>query len=168
MMHERGKSDPEVVAEKPTNKAEQSAAESVEPRAGTEGNADQQNTRRAQDRISVSQALDRIRQAARERRKERFTALFHHINIELLEAAFYEVNADAAAGVDGVTWDEYEADLGRNLEDLHARLHRGAYRRCRLEDTTYLSLTDDNGRSRSRHTGHNAPHSVCVRDDRSR
>jgi RNA-directed DNA polymerase len=128
MMHERGKSDPEVVAEKPTNKAEQSAAESVEPRAGTEGNADQQNTRRAQDRISVSQALDRIRQAARERRKERFTALFHHINIELLEAAFYEVNADAAAGVDGVTWDEYEADLGRNLEDLHARLHRGAYR----------------------------------------
>ena len=128
MMHERGKSDPEVVAEKPTNKAEQSAAESVEPRTGTEGNADQQNTRRAQDRISVSQALDRIRQAARERRKERFTALFHHINIELLEAAFYEVNADAAAGVDGVTWDEYEADLGRNLEDLHARLHRGAYR----------------------------------------
>src|ERR1700730_1196262 len=128
MMHERGKSDPEVVAEKPTNKAEQSAAESVEPRAGTEGNADQQNTRRAQDRISVSQALDRIRQAARERRKERFTALFHHINIELLEAAFYEVNADAAAGVDGVTWDEYEPDLGRNLEDLHARRQRGAYR----------------------------------------
>src|SRR3954463_4248908 len=127
MMHERGKSDPGIVAEKPTNKAEQSAAEPVEPRAGTEGNADQQSTHRAQDRISVSQALDRIRQAARERRKERFTALFHHINIELLEAAFYEVNADAAAGVDGVTWDEYEADLGRNLEDLHARLHRGAY-----------------------------------------
>jgi hypothetical protein len=76
----------------------------------------------------VSQAPDRIRQAARERRKERFTALFHHINIELLEAAFYEVNANAAAGVDGVTWDEYEADLGHNLEDLHARLDRGAYR----------------------------------------
>ena len=128
MMCERGKSDPEVVAEKPTNKAERSAAESVEPRAGTEGNADQQSARRAQDRVSVSQALDRIRLVARERRKERFTALFHHINIELLEAAFYEVNADAAAGVDGVTWDEYEADLGRNLEDLHARLHRGAYR----------------------------------------
>jgi RNA-directed DNA polymerase len=65
-MHERGKSDPGIVAEKPTNKAEQSAAEPVEPRAGTEGNADQQSTRRAQDRISVSQALDRIRQVARE------------------------------------------------------------------------------------------------------
>ena len=117
MMHERGKSDPEVVAEKPTNKAEQSAAESVEPRAGTEGNADQQNTRRAQDRISVSQALDRIRQAARERRKERFTALFHHINIELLEAAFYEVNADAAAGVDGVTLAR-EPGLRRILGDV--------------------------------------------------
>jgi RNA-directed DNA polymerase len=128
VMHERGKSDPAIVAEKPTNKAEQSAAEPVEPRAGTEGNADQQSTRRAQDRISVSQALDRIRQVARERRKERFTALFHHINTELLEAAFYELNSDAAAGVDGLTWEDYEADLGRNLEDLHGRLHRGAYR----------------------------------------
>jgi RNA-directed DNA polymerase len=128
VMHERGKSDPAIVAEKPTNKAEQSAAEPVEPRAGTEGNADQQSTRRAQDRISVSQALDRIRQVARQRRKERFTALFHHINTELLEAAFYELNSDAAAGVDGLTWEDYEADLGRNLEDLHGRLHRGAYR----------------------------------------
>src|SRR5947209_9844687 len=112
MMYERGKSDPAIVAEKPTNKAEQSVAEPVEPRAGTEGNADQHNTRRAQDRMSVSQALDRIRQVARQRRKERFTALFHHINIELLEAALYEVNAAAAAGVDGVTWDEDEGDLG--------------------------------------------------------
>ena len=63
MMHERGKSDPATVAEKPANKAEQSAAELVEPRVGTKGNADQQSTRRAQDRASVSQALERIRQA---------------------------------------------------------------------------------------------------------
>src|SRR6516165_1190034 len=62
MMHERGKSDTAIVAVKPANKAEQSAAESVEPRAGTKGNADQQSTRRAQDRESVSQALGRIRQ----------------------------------------------------------------------------------------------------------
>src|SRR5437879_925835 len=126
MTHGSGKSDSVIVAVKPANNVEQSAAEPVEPRTGTKGNASQQSTRQAQNRESVSQALDRIRQVARQRKKERFTALFHHINVELLEAAFYELNADAAAGVDGVTWDEYEADLDRNLEDLHARLLRGA------------------------------------------
>jgi RNA-directed DNA polymerase len=67
---------------KPTNKAEQSAAEPVEPRTGTEGNAEQQRTRRAQDRESVSQALDRVRLAARRGKQERFTSLLHHINPE--------------------------------------------------------------------------------------
>ena len=104
------------------------AAEPVERRAGTKGNADQQSTRRTQSRASVSQALERIRQVARERRKERFTALFHHIGIELLAEAFYELKADAAPGVDRLTWKDYEADLGRNLEDLHDRVQRGAYR----------------------------------------
>src|SRR4051812_1349351 len=99
MKHEDGKSDPGIVAEKPTNNAEQSAAEPVEPRTGTKENTNQQSTHRAQDRVSVSQALDRVRQVARDRRKERFTALYHHINIELLGAGFCEVNADAAAGV---------------------------------------------------------------------
>ena len=63
MMHGPEKSDPVIVAGKPTNKAERSAAELVEPRTGTKGNADQQNTYRTQSRISVSQALERIRQA---------------------------------------------------------------------------------------------------------
>jgi hypothetical protein len=72
VMHEPEKSDSVVVAEKPTNKAERSAAEPVEPRAETKGNAGQQSTRRAQDRASVSQALERVRQAARQRKKERF------------------------------------------------------------------------------------------------
>src|SRR3954447_5015040 len=108
MMYKPEKSDAVVVAGKPTNKAERSAAEPVEPRTGTKGNVGQQSTRRAQDRVSVSQALDRIRQVAKQRTKERFTALFHHITTESLEAAFYEVNADAAAGVDGMTWDRYE------------------------------------------------------------
>ena len=84
MMHGRGKSDSAIVAEKLTNKAGPSAAESVEPRAGTKGNADQQSMRRAQDRESVSKALERIRQAARQRKKERFTSLLHHISIGLL------------------------------------------------------------------------------------
>ena len=128
MMHGREKSDSAIVAGKPTNKAEQSAAEPAEPRAEAEGNASQQSTRRAQDRESVSQALERIRQAARQRKKEKFTALFHHLTIDLLEDAFVELKKDAAAGVDGLTWKDYEADLERNLEDLHARVHRGAYR----------------------------------------
>ena len=70
MMHGREKSDPAIVATKPTNKAGRPAAEPVERRAGAEGNAGQQSTRRAQDRASVSQALDRVRQAARQRKKE--------------------------------------------------------------------------------------------------
>ena len=128
MMHGREKSDPAIVAVKPTNKAGQPGAELVEPRAGTEGKAGQQSTRRAQNRESVSQALDRIRQAARQRKKERFTALFHHISLDLLRMAFLDLKRNAAPGVDGLTWQDYEADLDRNLTDLHARVHRGAYR----------------------------------------
>ena len=79
MMNGRGKSDSAIVAERPTNKAGQPAAEPEERRAETEGNAVQQSTRRAQNRENVSQALDRIRQAARQRKKEKFAALLHHI-----------------------------------------------------------------------------------------
>ena len=128
MMHGHEKSDPVIVARKPTNKAGRPAAEPGEPRAGAEGNAGQDRTRRAQDRASVSQALDRIRQAARQKRKERFTALFHHLNVPMLRTAFLALKRDAAPGVDGLTWRDYEADLDRRIEDLHARVHRGAYR----------------------------------------
>ena len=128
MMHGHGKSDSAIVAEKPANNAERSAAEPAEPRAEAEGNASQQSTCRAQDRESVSQALERIRRTARQRKKEKFTALFHHLSTDLLENAFDELKEDAAAGVDGLTWKEYDADLARNLEALHVRLHRGVYR----------------------------------------
>ena len=137
MMHGHEKSDLAIVAAKPANKAEQptaeasagaSAAELVERRAGTKGNADQQSTYRTQSRVGVEQALERIRKVARERKKERFTALLHHIGIDLLEEAFYELKEDAAPGVDRLTWKDYEADLERKLEDLHDRVHRGAYR----------------------------------------
>jgi retron-type reverse transcriptase len=76
----------------------------------------------------VSQAQERIRKAARERKKERFTALFHHITAELLEEAFYALAQNAAPGVDRRTWKDYEADLEHNIEDLHQRVQRGAYR----------------------------------------
>ncbi|MFL5083527.1 MAG: group II intron reverse transcriptase/maturase [Xanthobacteraceae bacterium] len=127
-MHGGGKSDSAIVAVKPTNKAERSAAEPVEPRAEAKGNADQQSTGRMPSRGTVEQALERIRQTARERKKERFTALLHHVSIEHLGAAFGELKQNAAPGVDGLTCEAYEADLERHLEDLHVRLHRGAYR----------------------------------------
>jgi hypothetical protein len=128
VMHEPEKSDSVVVAGKPTNKAARAAAELVERRTVTKGNAIQQSTRRAQDRESVSQALERIRQAARQRKKEQFTSLFHHLSIELLRQAFFALKREAAPGVDGLTWQDYEADLDRRIEDLHDRVHRGAYR----------------------------------------
>jgi RNA-directed DNA polymerase len=128
MVHGHEESDSAIVAVKPANKAEQSAAESVEPRAGTKGNAGQQSTRRTQSRVSVSQALERIRKVARERKKEKFTALFHHISTDLLEEAFFELKEDAAPGVDRLTWKDYEAGLDYNIESLHDRVQRGAYR----------------------------------------
>jgi RNA-directed DNA polymerase len=128
MMHGPGKSDSAIVAVKPTNKAGRPAAEPVERRAEAEENAGQQHTRRAQDRESVSQALDRIRQVARQRKKQRFTSLFHHISVELLRVSFLALKRDAAPGVDGLTWRDYEADLDRKIVDLHAQVHRGAYR----------------------------------------
>jgi len=145
VMHDCEKSDSAIVAAKPTNKAGASAAESVEPRAGAKGNASQQSTHRAQDRMSVSQALERVRQAARQRKKERFTALLHHINIDLLRMAFFALKRDAAPGVDGLTWQTYEADLDRNLTDLHSRVHRGAYRALPSR-RTYIPKAD--GRKR--------------------
>jgi group II intron reverse transcriptase/maturase len=128
MMHGPEKSDSVVIAVKPTNKAERSVAESVEPRTGTKGNAGQQSTRRAQDRGSVSQALDRVRQAARQRNKEQFTSLLHHADPAMLRTAFHAMKRDAAPGVDGMTWETYERDLDRKIEDLHAQVKSGAYR----------------------------------------
>ena len=128
MTHGREKSDLAIVAAKPTNKAGRPGAELVEPRARAKGNANQQSTHRAQDRERVSQALERVRQAARQRKKERFTALLHHVDVDLLRLAFIALKRDAAPGVDGVTWQDYEVDLERKLVDLHDRVHRGAYR----------------------------------------
>src|ERR1700704_4685417 len=118
MMHGREKSDSAIVAVKPTNKAVPTAAEPAEPRAGAKGNARQQSTHRTQGGERVQQARERVRQAARQRKKERFTALLHHISIDCLRMAFFALKRDAAPGVDRLTWPTYEADLDRNLTDL--------------------------------------------------
>jgi RNA-directed DNA polymerase len=145
MMDAGEKSDSAIVARKPTNNAGQPAAEPVERRAETEGNAGQQRTRRAQDRASVSQVLERIRQAARQRKKERFTALFHHLSPEMLRTAFFALRREAAPGVDGLTWRAYVADLDHRIEGLHARVQRGAYRALPTR-RRYIPKADGNQR----------------------
>ena len=141
MMHDRGKSDSAIVAVKPTNNAGEPAAEPVEPRAGTKRNAGEQSTHRTQGRTRVTQALARVRKAAQQRRKEKFTALFHHLSVDLLREAFLVLKRDAAPGMDGLTWQVYAADLERNLTDLHARVHRGAYR-ATPSRRTYIPKAD--------------------------
>ena len=128
MMYGPEKSDPSVVAVKPANKAGQPAAERAEPRDGTKGNTDQPRTRRTQSRGSVSPGLERVRNAARQRKKEGFSGLLHHVTVDLLRDAFMALKRRAAPGVDGVTWQDYEVGLEGNLQDLHANVHRGTYR----------------------------------------
>lgn len=148
MMNDREKSHSAIVATKPTNKVSVTtteAAEPVEPRAGTERNADEQRTHRTLGRARVTQALDRVRQAARLRKKERFTALFHHLSVDLLRESFLALKRTSAPGVDGLTWRAYAEDLEQNLVDLHARVHRGAYRALPSR-RTYIPKAD--GRQR--------------------
>ncbi len=128
MMHDREKSDSPIVATKPTNGGGRPRPEPVEPRGEAEGNARQPSTLRTPSRDGVTAGLERVRTAARLKKKERFTALLHHVGADLLRQAYSWLKQDAAAGVDGVTWEEYGVDLDRQLADLHARIHRGSYR----------------------------------------
>jgi RNA-directed DNA polymerase len=128
MMHEPEKSDPSLRAKKPANDPGQPGAESAEQREGTEGNTGTPRTRRTQSRGSVSPGLDRVREAAKQDKKERFTALLHHVRPELLKEAFFGLKREAAPGVDGLTWQGYKQNLEANLVDLHRRIHQGTYR----------------------------------------
>ena len=114
--------------------------------AAVASTASQQSTRRAQDRESVSQALERIRKAARERKEERFTALLHHVSVAQLREAFYALKRHAAPGVDGLTWQAYEAELEPRLEDLHDRVHRGGPYHPQPSRRRYIAKPD--GRQR--------------------
>ncbi len=128
MMNGPEKSDSAIVAKKPANKTGAPVAERVERRAGTKGNAGQPRTHRTLRRGCVSPGLDRVRNAARQRKKEKFTALLHHLTVDLLRDAFLGLKRRAVPGVDGVTWRTYEAGLEGNLQNLHAQVHRGSYR----------------------------------------
>jgi RNA-directed DNA polymerase len=141
MMNGRGESDRPVVPAKSPNKAAQRAAEVMEGRGLAKGNMSQQNACRTQCRISAPSALERVRQAARRDKEAKFTALFHHITIDRLRTAFGQLKKDAAAGVDGVTWEQYSGNLEDNLRELHSRLHRGAYR-ARPSRRVYIPKAD--------------------------
>src|SRR5213594_952316 len=129
MMDERGQSDRSVVPGKPPNKAEEPAAEAAEGRERAKGNSPERNALRTPSRVGAPSALERVRQAAQRDRKQRFTALLHHVyDVDRLRAAYLALKRDAAAGVDGETWQSYGQTLEARLQDLSDRLQRGAFR----------------------------------------
>jgi group II intron reverse transcriptase/maturase len=129
MMDEHGKSDRFVVPANSPNTVPERTAEAGEGRERTKGNAPERNASRTQSRPGAPSALERVRQAAKHDRKQRFTALLHHVyDVERLRAAYLAVQRHAATGVDGETWQHYGTDLETNLRDLSERLKRGAYR----------------------------------------
>ena len=129
MTNGRGKSDRSIKPAKSPNNAEGPAAEAMEGRERAEGHSPERNALRTQGRESTPSALERVRQAATRDKKQRFTALLHHVyDVERLRAAYLAKKKDAAAGVDGETWEHYGENLEANLQDLSQRLKRGAYR----------------------------------------
>ena len=122
------KSDSGIVAVKSANKGTSVPGESMERRTEPKGNLEGQSTCRAQDRESVTQATDRIRQYVQREPRERLTTLLHHIMVEALRWAFFELKRSAAAGADGMTWRMYGQGLEGRLANLHKRVHSGAYR----------------------------------------
>ena len=123
MMDGRGKSDSTVVSRMPPNNTEGPVAEARERRGLAKGNSLQRTTPRTQGRAGVSHALEWVRQAAKRDRKQRFTALLHHVyDVERLRAAYAALNPRASAGIDGETWAHYGQDVEANLRDLSGRL----------------------------------------------
>ena len=148
-MHGCGKSDRPIIPTSPPNKSRRSTrneAEVEEGRGLTKGNTGRRNTPRTQRRtMSVPSDLARVREAALRDRKTRFTALLHHISPERLRCAFLGIEKNAAPGPDGVTWQQYAANLDGNIRDLHDRLCRGAYR-AKPSRRAYIPKSD--GRQR--------------------
>ncbi|ACV68358.1 RNA-directed DNA polymerase (Reverse transcriptase) [Desulfohalobium retbaense DSM 5692] len=127
--HVSGKSDGCIVPGKPLNKGMGSlSAEAVEGRRPTKGNARQAVAVRTQSRTAASIGLQRVRDMARKDKDARFTALLHHVSIDMLGQSFRELKREATPGVDGLTCAEYEDGLRERLKELHARVHRGSYR----------------------------------------
>src|SRR5262249_54453782 len=110
------------------NDGDAPSAEAVEGRRPTEGNTLPEAASRTQSRLDASIALQRVREVARRDRRARFTALLHHVTVDLLRESSHPRKRHAAPGIDGLTWDQYEAGLEDRLTDLHRRVHVGTYR----------------------------------------
>jgi group II intron reverse transcriptase/maturase len=146
-MHVDGRSDGRVVPVKPPNKGEESSApaEAAEGRRPTKGNSLEPTADRTQGRVPALNGLQRVREVARRDKEVKFTALLHHMTVDLLADSFYALKRDAAPGVDGLTWKEYEDGLEVRLRDLHRRVHQGTYR-AQPSKRTYIPKPD--GRQR--------------------
>src|SRR5690348_9787885 len=144
-MNDVEESDRSILPVNQPNNAERSAAEAEEGRERIKENTSPSHTLSTQRGTGVSQGLRGVRQAARERKREKFTALLHHLTVDLLRGSFYALKRQAAPGVDGVTWREYENGLEDRLTDLHSRVHGGAYR-AQPSRRVYIPKTD--GRQR--------------------
>jgi group II intron reverse transcriptase/maturase len=127
------------------NKEGQPSAEVGEGRAQTGKNIVPSSMRPTPSGKRMSQGLNGVRQAAKGRKQERFTALLHHLTIDLLRESFFALKRKAAPGIDGVTWQEYETGLEDRLIDLHSRVHRGAYR---VQPSRRVYIPKPDGRQR--------------------
>jgi RNA-directed DNA polymerase len=145
MMNGAQKSDSLRVPVKPANKTGRPEAESVEGSGGSKRNAGVQSTVRRQGREAVSQAQARLREAVNRNPREKLTALLHHVTIDCLRWAFFQLRKDAAPGMDGTTWEEYAEGLEDKLEDLHRQIHTGAYR---AQPSRRKSIPKPDGRAR--------------------
>lgn len=122
------KSDTPIVPMKLPNNGSH-PAEVMEERGVAKGNANESPASRTQSRdYDASMGLEGVREVAKRNRQCRFTSLLHHITPLLLVESFYALRKTAAAGVDGVTWHDYESRLYGRVHELHREIHTGAYR----------------------------------------
>jgi len=148
-MHVSGESDSSIVPEKPANNGGVPLpAELAEGRELTEENTDQSLLDRTQRRnsdgtpfVPRSRGLLGVREAAQQDKKLKFTSLLHHLTPELLRSSFFDLKKQAAPGVDGETWRDYAIDFEQRIDDLHGRIHRGAYR-AKPSKRTYIPKAD--------------------------
>ena len=144
-MYSDEKSDEVVVPQKRPNKEGLPSAEAVEGRTSPKGNGGQAAAVRTQRRVAASNGLAAVRQAARQSKGVRFSALLHHITIDLLKQSYFALKRNAAPGIDGVTWRAYGENLDDKLKDLHDRMRKGSYR-TRPAKRTYVPKADGSQR----------------------
>src|SRR6266542_3515102 len=144
-MHADENSYEVIVPEKRPNKKGLPSAEAVEGRTPPKGNGDETAAARTLRRDNASNGLIAVRRAARQSKSVRFTALLHHITVDLLKRSYLSLERDSAPGIDGVTWQSYGENLEEKLEDLHDKVHQGSYR-ARPARRTYIPKADGSKR----------------------